>query len=84
MPGQKTLDQHEALVGRMATTLGVDLDDAELRGALPPDAREDMVLACTGCSNPGKCQRWLAVTQVAVEAPQYCRNRDRFSELLLP
>ena len=39
MQGDKTLKEHEKLMGRMAQTLGADLDEAELRGDLPPEER---------------------------------------------
>lgn len=61
---------------RMATALGADLDDAELRGDLPPELRDDMLSACTGCAQPGPCARWLDRTAEADTAPAFCRNRD--------
>ena len=71
-----TRDRHEALMTRMATTLGADLDDAELRGDLPPELRDEMLAACTGCANPQSCGRWLDRMATAEAAPEYCRNRD--------
>lgn len=76
MQGDKTRAQHGALMNRMAKTLGVDLDAAELRGELPPEQREEMLLACTGCADPTGCAQWLARTQSADAAPGYCRNDD--------
>jgi hypothetical protein len=58
----------------MAKTLGADLDAAELRGDLPPEMREDMLMACTGCSDPNGCQHWLDTHERAEAAPGYCRN----------
>lgn len=63
-------------MGRMAATLGADLEAAELRGDLPPELREEMVLACTGCSDPGACRRWLDAHEHADRAPGYCRNGE--------
>lgn len=77
MPGEKTLKQHEVLMDQMAQRLGADLDEAELRGDLPPEERSDMVLSCTGCSDPEGCQKWLAQNASADSAPGYCRNADR-------
>lgn len=74
MPGRKTLEDHEQLMGKMADRLGVDLDEAELRGDLPPDTRHDMVLSCTACTSPGACRQWLAGHDTADDAPAYCRN----------
>ena len=82
MQGNKTRAQHAALMGRMAETLGADLDLAELRGALPPEQREDMLLACTGCANPTACAHWLARTAKADTAPGYCRNTDILRRLV--
>jgi hypothetical protein len=76
MPSNTTLDRHEMLMTLMASTLGADLDDAELRGDLPPEMRNDMLLACTGCSEPGACAHWLQANHEADEAPGYCRNRS--------
>ena len=81
MQGNKTKAVHAALMGRMARTLGVDLDEAELRGDLPPEMRDDMVLACTGCSDPAGCREWLVAHDVADAAPGYCRNADLLVEM---
>jgi hypothetical protein len=63
-------------MSRMAGALDADLDAAELRGELPPELREEMVMSCTGCSDPGACQRWLSEHEHADRAPDYCRNGD--------
>lgn len=76
MPGKKTLEHHESLMTAMAAAMGLDLAEAELRGDLPPEMREDMVLSCTGCTSPGACQKWLSTTQQADAPPAYCRNAD--------
>jgi len=81
MQGDKTRAKHMGLMTQMASTLGVDLDEAELRGDLPPEMRDDMVLACTGCSDPTGCEKWLAQNRTADAAPGYCRNRDILSAL---
>lgn len=74
MPGRKTLEEHEKLMGQMADRLGVDLDEAELRGDLPPGERSDMVLSCTNCTSPEACSQWLEGHEKAEDAPAYCRN----------
>ncbi len=74
MPGQKTLEHHEELMTRMAQVVGADLDEAELRGDLTPEMRDDMVLSCTGCTSPGDCARFLDATETAEATPEYCRN----------
>jgi hypothetical protein len=81
MQGDKTLKAHETLMNRMAGTLGADLDEAELRGDLPPEDRFSMLLSCTGCSDPDGCGKWLDAHPSAEAAPGYCRNGDRLAEL---
>ena len=81
MPGKKTFQNHDALMSRMATTLGADLDEAELRGDLPPEERVDLLLACTGCTDPEGCKAWLQGHDSAENAPEYCRNGARLKEL---
>ena len=81
MQGDKTLKAHEDLMGRMARTLGADLDEAELRGDLPPEERFDMLLSCSGCSDPENCQKWLSEHETAEAAPAYCRNSVRLVDL---
>ena len=76
MLGQKTLKTHDRLMTRMAKTLGTDLDEAELRGDLPPEVRADMLQRCTGCSAPGACSHWLDAHDHADATPDYCRNTD--------
>jgi len=84
MPGKKTLQDHEILVSRMAETVGVDLDEAELRGAITPEFRDEMVLACTGCADANGCDRWLGENAKADATPSYCRNADVFAALRVP
>ena len=81
MPGNKTLKDHEILVSRMAGTLGVDLDEAELRGQIAPEFRDEMVLACTGCADAGACDRWLGENAKADATPAFCRNVGVFDVL---
>jgi hypothetical protein len=81
MQGQKTLEEHEILVNRMAGTLGIDLDEAELRGRVNPETRAEMTLSCTGCADPGGCDRWLGENAKADQTPAYCRNSDLLASL---
>lgn len=84
-----TLRRHAALVDRMAETLGVDLEEAVMRGELSPGALPDMVLRCTGCANPDGCEAWLnsqkqpatAETARATTTPYFCRNAGAFDVL---
>jgi len=81
MPGQKTIAEHTRLMGQMADRLGADLDEAELRGALTPSDRDDMVLSCTSCTSPDACRAWLDSHDHASEAPGYCRNGLKLKDL---
>lgn len=77
-----TLKRHAALVDRMATHRGVDLEEAALRGHITTSEIEDAVLACTGCASPDTCEAHLHVTAGQVgEGPEYCRNQDLFDRL---
>ena len=74
--------RHAALVDRMATAQGLDLEEQMMRGRLGFMQLEDAVLNCTGCSSPCACERWLEEQPAAVdEPPTYCRNRTLFATL---
>ena len=81
MSRRETLRHHAGLVDQMATTLGVDLEEAALSGALRVDDIADAVLRCTQCSNPGHCETFLAQSHAAPKAPEYCRNRSLLDRL---
>lgn len=66
----------DGLMARMATRAGADLEEAELRGKLPPEMRADMAQRCAGCSDPAGCARHLGTS--GRDVPGYCRNADRF------
>lgn len=72
-------------VDRMATRVGVDLEEALFGGDLTPDTISDAVIACAGCPDPGHCDHWLARAEAAgltEDAPLgYCRNRDLLTGL---
>lgn len=76
------LKHHAALVDRMATARGIDLEEAAMRADMAPGDLADMVLRCTGCTQADKCEEWLAQQNGAVsETPPYCRNAQQFAEL---
>ncbi len=82
MTSTSTLKRHAALVDRMATTLGVDLEQKAMEGQIDFDQISDAVMACTGCSNPEDCTRWLDAQQgQAGTPPDICRNADVFARL---
>ncbi len=82
MIGRETLKKHARLVDLMASKLGIDLEERALRGDINFDEISDAVLACTGCSHPCTCERWLAAMPVPQnDTPEYCRNRPLFKGL---
>lgn len=82
MTSETQLAKHAALVDEMGTALGVDLEEQVLRGELTPDDLVDAVLSCTNCTDPERCQQWLAQREgVAETPPGYCRNTEMFDRL---
>ena len=82
MSANLTNKRHADLVDRMATTLGLDLEEKMMEGQLQIDTLGDAVLRCTGCSDPDGCERWLAEqTGIAPDSPPMCRNADLFDLL---
>ncbi|SDW69080.1 hypothetical protein SAMN05444358_1011514 [Ruegeria halocynthiae] len=82
MSDRKTLRRHADLLDRMATTLGVDLQEVAIGGTLRFDEISDAVLRCTECPNPGHCETYLAQNSATPKAPEYCRNHELLSRLL--
>jgi hypothetical protein len=83
MQSTLTLKRHAALVDRMANSLGVDLEQKIIEGQMQFDALGDMILACTGCAAPDRCDHWLEQNrhETAEAAPEYCRNGGLFALL---
>ena len=83
MPNRRTLARHAGLLNRMASTVGVDLEEAMQRGALQGEELAEFVLSCAGCSDPTACESWLTSNQkVGNETPPtYCRNSSALKGL---
>jgi hypothetical protein len=82
MPDDKQLDRYADLVDQMAKAQGIDLDEAEQRGNISPEEREQSVLTCLGCAQTEACERWLSENKDGAEAaPGYCRNEVLFKAL---
>ncbi|WP_306113497.1 MULTISPECIES: DUF6455 family protein [unclassified Roseovarius] len=82
MTNQKTLRRHAELVDRMATTLGLDLEELAMAGQIRFDTLSDAVLKCTGCSNAEGCAHWLSMQKgIAPATPDMCCNADLFQML---
>ncbi|MFC3613970.1 DUF6455 family protein [Lutimaribacter marinistellae] len=82
MPSRDQIKHHAHLVDGMATTLGIDLQEAALNGDVSMDEVSEAVLSCTACTNPGHCAGWLEETRKAERTPEYCRNQDLFTRLI--
>ena len=82
MLSQEIIQRHAGLVDKMASALGLDLEEMMMMGQLDLGALGDAVLACTGCSNTEGCAHWLTMQNgMANQTPGMCRNADMFSEL---
>ncbi len=82
----KTTRRHAALVDRMATALGRDLQEDAIRGQLDLNTLHDMVTRCTGCTRPDNCAQFLdqaeAQDTALRDTPAYCRNAATFHMLM--
>lgn len=82
MTTTNTLKRHAALVDRMASAQGLDLEEQILRGRMSLPDLDDAVLRCTGCTQPCACETWLdALTEAVETPPAYCRNTPLFDAL---
>jgi hypothetical protein len=75
------LRHHAALLDDTASRLGMDLQEAAIRGALRFDEISEAVLRCTTCSEPEACAKWLKADDAVVAAPHYCRNTQLLKRL---
>lgn len=80
MHNQTTLAKHAALVDAMSDRLGIDLEEATLRGQIDFGEIADAVLRCTGCTGVEGCQNFLD-HGIGQDFPDYCRNAGLFREL---
>ncbi|MFY0309781.1 DUF6455 family protein [Leisingera sp. D0M16] len=77
MTTQADLKKHAELFDRMASTVGLDLEEEAVAGTLRFDEIAEAVLRCTRCGGVGACRKWLADgLRPGAEAPDFCRNRD--------
>lgn len=81
MQNTTLLRKHASLVDRMADNLGVDLEEAVLRGEIAPDLLPDLVLRCTKCTDPEACARLLDDPKQLKAAPSFCVNRDTLEKM---
>ncbi len=77
MSGARTLNCHAALMGRMASVLGVDLTEAIATGRMSSEEWRGAVVSCTACADPRGCAEWLSHQneRADAKAPAYCCNQ---------
>ena len=73
--------RHYWLIKGMADRLGADLVTAFDKGDLGTAEWADMVESCRGCSEPGRCRKWLDSREEANAAPGYCQNAARLEQM---
>ncbi|OED48218.1 hypothetical protein AB838_12480 [Rhodobacteraceae bacterium (ex Bugula neritina AB1)] len=77
MTAEAKLKTHAELFDRMASTVGLDLEEEAVAGTLRFDEIPEAVLRCTRCGGVGACQKWMAEgPRPGADAPDFCRNRD--------
>ena len=82
METSKKLKRHAALLDEMAKTLGIDLQEAAIRGDLRIDDISEAVLRCTGCPDPQHCSHWMqGHIEGATVTPDYCSNAALLQQL---
>ncbi len=72
---------HFWLMMGMSKTIGVDLGEALREGRLSDSGYAEAVTRCRGCDSAQTCGVWLAQTDQADAAPDYCRNGEFFAGL---
>ncbi|WP_121067715.1 DUF6455 family protein [Chachezhania antarctica] len=84
MSSQPNLKRHAFLFDSMAQSVGVDLENSVLDGTLEMTELAEAVLACTGCSDPDRCDHWLDRNGAGAQkhTPDFCRNRALFETLI--
>ncbi len=79
MNNVQRFEKHDRLMRQMADANGVDLDLAVQQGDFSQDEYWTSVLACTGCSDPGACEKHLRDGRSGI--PAFCRNGDTIRRL---
>lgn len=77
----KKMDDHSELMGDMSGKVGVDWSDKIVENPELAKSYRSAVMTCTHCKSVGECKGWLAEHESAVEAPEYCLNKDLLGQL---
>ena len=81
MTERATLKRHADLVDRMATKLGIDLQEATLSGDIDMYELAGAVVRCSNCDSPDSCERWLDEQSSADAPPEFCGNAEILNRL---
>jgi hypothetical protein len=81
MEQHSAIRKHAELFDSMASAMGVDVEEAVMRGRMEFDAIADSVLRCAGCSHPDRCAGLLADGSRLAAVPDYCQNRSLLENL---
>lgn len=77
MTDRITLKKHAVLLDTMSSTRGIDLQQRALAGDVSIDEITDAVFACSNCTAPIECSKWLTKNASGASAsPSYCENTD--------
>ncbi|MCP4819979.1 MAG: hypothetical protein GY883_12375 [Shimia sp.] len=79
MPQSETVKRHVALMDDAAARVGMDLQEAAIRGALRVEEIQRAVTRCTGCTQSEACEVWLAGS--GTELPEFCANKAMFERV---
>ncbi|KPA23178.1 hypothetical protein shim_14730 [Shimia sp. SK013] len=82
MPNIPKLRRHVALMDEAAKRIGMDLQEAAIRGALAVGEIQQAVERCTRCPLPDVCETWRAPAENSEQrVPPFCQNRDLFNRI---
>lgn len=76
------LRHHTALLDDTASRLGLDLQEAAIRGSLAFHEISDAVMRCADCKEPAACSQWLKSHADGPQSvPVFCRNDEMLARL---
>lgn len=79
MPQSQTVKRHVRLMDDVATRVGMNLQEAAIRGALRIEEIQKAVTRCGACPDPDACEAWLAGSEQSV--PPFCQNKAMFERV---
>ena len=77
----KKMDDHSNLMGTMSKKVGVDWSEVLVEHPEMAKQYRNAVMTCTHCRDVGECKGWQAEHESALEAPDYCLNRELLGKL---